>query len=98
MNRPQLTFLFAGFASGVITVAVGRLWPIFLSVGVGLLFAGALLAAIFLTRSQAILKHGVWRYLVGLTICAVGYVLALFTLAGLGQYAQSAGLPPSSDI
>jgi len=101
MNRPQLTqltFLFAGFASGVVTVVVGRFWPIFLAVGVGLLFAGALLAAIFLTRSQAILKHVVWRYFVGLTICAVGYVLALFTLVVLGQYAQSAGLPPSSDI
>jgi len=98
MNRPQLKFLFAGFAAGVVTVAIGWLWPIFLSVGVGLLFAGALLAAISLTRSWPILKHGAWRYLIGLTICAMGYVLSLFTLAGLGQYVQSAGLPPSGDI
>jgi hypothetical protein len=99
MIRPQITFLLAGFAAGIITAVVGRLWPGLLTVGVGLLFFAAVLTAITITSSWPRLRPGLWRYIVGVTICTGVYVLALFTLMIVSGYAPKLlGIPASGDI
>ena len=98
MIQPQITFLFAGFTVGIITAVIGRLWPGLLTVGVGLLFFLALVTAITITASWSHLCSGLWRYIVGLVICTVTYVLALITLMGVSGYAPELGVPASSDI
>ena len=98
MIRPQITFLLAGFGAGIITAVIGRLWPGLLTVDVGLLFFAAVLTAITITSSWPRLRPGLWRYIVGLVICTVTYVLALITLMGVSGYAPELGVPASSDI
>jgi hypothetical protein len=96
--QPKITFLFAGFAAGIITAVIGRLWPSLLTVVVGLLFFVALVAAITITASWSRLRSGLWRYIAGLVICTGTYVLALLTLMSVGEYAPKLGVPASSDM
>jgi hypothetical protein len=99
MIQPQITFLSAGITAGIITAVIGRLWPGFLSVGVGLLFFVALLAAITITAGWPRLRPGLWRYIVAVVICTVAYVLALFTLMSVSAYVPKLlGVPASGDL
>ena len=99
MNRTALTFLFAGLAAGVASVAIGRVWPTVLISGVGVLFFAALLIAIAISGSWARLRPGLWRYLVGLVISTAAYLVGLFAFSVVGGYAPDVlGIPASSDI
>jgi hypothetical protein len=99
MIQPQITFLLAGFAAGIISAVIGRLWPGLLTVGVGLLFFAAVLAAITITSSWPRLRPGLWRYIVGVIICTGAYVLALFALMSVsGSVPKLLGVPASGDI
>lgn len=99
MTRQQGMFLLAGFVAGLVTVAVGTLFPAVLTVGVGPLFFLAILTAIGLTDSWRRLNHGLWRYAVAVCLCTGAYVLALFTFSVVVGYSpQLLGLPASHDI
>ena len=86
ITEPQIIFLLAGFITGSITVAVGRvsLWA--LTVGVGPLFFLAILAAIACTGSWPHVRHGLWRYVLAACASTIAYVLALVTFWWLGGY------------
>jgi uncharacterized membrane protein (DUF485 family) len=99
MNRAPLTFLFAGFISGVVTVGIGSVWPMLLASGVGLVFFAALLAAIALTASWSRLREGLWRYLAGLVISTAAYIAGLFAFSvAMGYSPDLLGIHASSDI
>lgn len=99
MKRAPLTFLSAGLIAGVTTVAIGRVWPTVLIIGVGLLFFVALLAAITISASWSRLRRGLWRYIVGLVICAVAYLSGLFAFSvAAGYLPDLLGVPASSNM
>ena len=99
MIKVQIKFLLSGFTMGFITVVIGRLWPGLLTFLVGLLFGIAVLASITITSSWSRLRPGLWRYMVGSTVCTGTYVLALFTLISVSGYAPHLlGVPASDDI
>lgn len=86
MTRTKVTFLAAGVTAGVITTLIGQLWPAFLAFGVGVVFSGAVVAAIALTGCWPGLQSGLWRVIAAICICSGAYVLALATFAIVGGY------------
>ncbi|OLB24015.1 MAG: hypothetical protein AUH15_01965 [Acidobacteriales bacterium 13_2_20CM_55_8] len=97
MKRAPLTFLVAGLIAGIATVAIGRVWPAVLINDVGLLFFVALLAAITVSASSSRVRRGLWRYLVGLIICAAAYLGGLFAFSVAAGYSPDLlGMPASS--
>src|SRR2546430_13132927 len=97
MKRAPLTFLVAGLIAGIATVAIGRVWPAVLINDVGVLFFVALLAAITFSASSSRVCRGLWRYLVGLIICAAAYLGGLFAFSVAAGYSPDLlGMPASS--
>jgi len=98
MIRWKVTFLLAGLTAGLVTVGGARAWPALLPMlfvcGVGPLFFIAVLTAITLTGSWSHLSHSWWRIVVGICICTVAYLLALFTFLGVAGYSN---IPTSTD-
>src|SRR2546430_7604175 len=98
MKRAPLTFLVAGLIAGIATVAIGRVWPAVLINDVGLLFFVALLAAITVSASSSRVRRGLWRYLVGLIICAAAYLGGLFAFSVAAGYSPDLlGMPARSE-
>jgi CDP-diglyceride synthetase len=80
--KHQITFLLAGMITGLICVAFGsfespEIAIIGLTWGVGPLFFVAVLAGIAITGAWHQLQVGFWRYLVGLILITITYVMAL---------------------
>lgn len=86
MTRHNLTFLLAGLAAGLVTVAGATVWPMLLVYGVGPTFFVAVLAAIILTGSSSYLSRGWWRIIAGICICTLAYLLAFFTFWVVAGY------------
>lgn len=97
MKTKYLAFLAAGSISGIVSAIAGRLWPSFLIVGVGVVFAMALLIALWTTGTQRMLKQGFWRIILGTGICVMSFLFALFTLVWIGQYTGATGFVSSRD-
>jgi phosphatidylglycerophosphatase A len=99
MNRAPLTFLVVGLIAGIATVAIGRMWPMVLVNGVGLFFFAALLAAIAISRTWSQLRSGLWRYLLGVAVSTLAYLVGLFGFSSAWGYSQNLlGASASHDI
>jgi hypothetical protein len=89
MNRVPLTFFVVGLISGIATVAIGRMWPMLLVNGVGLFFFAALLAAVAISGTWSQLRPGLWRYLLGVAVSALTYLVGLVGFSGAWGYSQN---------
>lgn len=86
MTRRGITYLLTGLTAGIITTAIGQVWPGFLVFGVGPVFFVAVLSAIALTKTWSCLHRDSWRIIAGICICTGAYLLALFTFVAVGGY------------
>lgn len=76
--KPKMTFLLTGLMGGLVCVAPGRLLSIFtLTWGVGPAFFIAVVVGVIMTSARHQLQAGVLRYLAGLVVCFITYLLAL---------------------
>ena len=86
--KNQITFLLTGLIGGLVCVAPGVSWLMLLTLtwGVGPAFFAAVVAGIIITGARHRLQAGFLRYIAGLVVCFITYLLALtvfFAVAGL---------------
>ena len=79
-------FVASGFYIGIVTTALGQLFPTVMAVGAGPLFFVGLLIAIALTSAWSKLSPGPWRYIAALIVSLVGYVGAVFVFSLVSGY------------
>lgn len=85
--KTQITFWLTGLIGGLGCVAPGVSWLMLLTLtwGVGPAFFVAVVAAIIITGARRHLQAGFLRYITGLVVCFITYLLALtvfFAVAG----------------
>jgi hypothetical protein len=98
--KPKITFLLAGLIGGLVCVTPGPLLSIFtLTWGVGPAFFAAVVAGIIITGARRHLQADFLRYLAGLVLCFITYLLALtvfFAVAGFSP--DWFGFDPSENV
>ena len=94
-----LMFVASGFYIGIVTTALGQLFPTVMAVGAGPLFFVGLLIAIALTSAWSKLSPGPWRYIAALIVSLVGYVGAVFVFSLVSGYSPGVlGIKASHDV
>jgi len=99
VKREQITFLLTGLIAGLISAALGTRWLAILTYGIGPLFFVAVVAGIVITGASRYVQLTFWRYLAGLILSTITYVVALFTFFAVGAFSQNwLHVQPSADI
>ena len=82
--RIKITFLLSGLIGGLVCVLPGPLLSIFtLTWGVGPAFFVAVLAAIVIAGARHHLQADLLRYIAGLIVCTITYLLGLTVFAAV---------------
>jgi len=98
--KTRITFLLAGLSGGLVCVTPGPLLSIFtLTWGVGLAFYVAVVAGIIITGARGHLQADLLRYIAGLVICFITYLLALMMFFAVEGFSPDwFGLTPSANF
>jgi hypothetical protein len=99
--KNQLTFLLTGLIAGLVCVAPGVSWLMFLTLtwGVGPAFFVAVVAGIVITGARRHLQANVLRYIAGLVVCFITYLLALMVFFAVGGFSPDwFGFRPSDNF
>jgi hypothetical protein len=101
MTRQQITFLMTGLIMGLVCVLPGKslLMLLTLTWGVGPAFFAAVVAGIIITGARRHLQAGFLRYIAGLVVCFVTYMLALTVFFAVGGFSPGwFGFRPSDSF
>jgi hypothetical protein len=99
--KTKITFLLTGIIAGLVCVMPG---PSFLSIvtltwGVGPAFFVAVVAGVMITGARRHLQADVLRYMAGLVVCFITYLLALMVFAAVGGFSPDwFGFRPSPNF
>jgi hypothetical protein len=98
--KNQITFLLTGFLGGLLCVMPGPLLSIFtLTWGVGPAFFVAVIAGIIITGARRHLQAGLLRYLAGLVVCFITYLVSLTVLFAVAGFSPDwFGFTPSDFV
>ncbi|HUE81005.1 MAG TPA: hypothetical protein VMM84_02745 [Pyrinomonadaceae bacterium] len=98
--RIKITFLLTGLISGLVCVTPGPLLSIFtLTWGVGPAFFIAVVAGIIITGARRHLQVNFLRYIAGLVVCFITYLLALTVFFGVYGFSPDwFGFRPSANF
>jgi hypothetical protein len=88
--RNQIKFLLTGLIGGLVCVAPGgSLLMLFtLTWGVGPAFFAAVVAGIIITGARRHLQANLLRYMAGLVVCCITYLLALMMFLGVAGFSS----------
>ncbi len=97
----KITFLLTGLIGGLVCVAPGVSWLMLLTLtwGVGPAFFLAVVAGIIISGARHHLQAGFLRYIAGLVICFITYLLALMVFFGVAGFSPDwFGVRPSANF
>lgn len=98
--KTRITFLLAGLIAGLVCVTPGPLLSIFtLTWCVGPAFFAAVVAGIIITGARRHLQADFLRYIAGLVVCFITYLLALMMFFAVAGYSPDwFGFRPSTNF
>jgi hypothetical protein len=99
--KTRIMFLLTGLIAGLVCVAPGVSWLMLLTLtwGVGPAFFVAVVVGIKITGARHHLQGGFLRYLVGLVVCLITYLLALMVFFGVYGFSPGwFGFRPSENV
>jgi len=103
VKRRQVIFFVTGLIAGLISVTLGSLESLIgilgLAYGVGPLFFFAVLGGIVITGAWRRIQADLLRYLAGMVLCTITYVVSMFTFFAVGGFSPNwFGVRPSANI
>jgi len=98
--KTKITFLLTGLIGGLVCVMPGPLLSIFtLTWGVGPAFFVAVVAGVIIAGARSHLLANVLRYIAGLVVCIITYLLALVVFAAVDGFSPDwCGFSPSDNF